>query len=229
MTSKKTSKKKPAAKKTLAQKARAETKLIVRDAEPSGDIATLIALGRKISAKNETEYRAIADVLPQLKAIIEGLEAKKEKIYRPLKTATDELTRQFKAAVAPYATLDKLIRSRCSAYTDKRFEKALVVSNKRVAEAKSVGNTALAASLSQLTEAKSFAPEIPDVTITSTATYSMVDESLLPRTFLMPDKPKISKLVKATPGEAEEMLNGAIKVRRISGMRVTAEKSEGEG
>lgn len=148
--------------------------------------------------ETEEHMTVASDILNDLKKIEKAVAEKKKTITRPLMDALANTRNLFKPLEAGYASAKKTINDKMITYSEEQEEK-IRKEKERVTDRVSRGTMRVDTAVQKLDEAgevkTSFDGESSKTTFKKLKKVRIVDESLIPREFLVPDMKAISNAV----------------------------------
>jgi hypothetical protein len=148
-----------------------------------------------VVASGEDMERA-SDLRAQVKMVEKAITDRKELITRPLMTALASARDLFKPLESGYIEAKKTIDAKMLAYTNAEYER-IQKEKDRVAARVEKGTMRADTAINKLEAIgevkKSIAGESSKVSIRNTTKVRIIDESLLPREFMLPNVPMITE------------------------------------
>jgi hypothetical protein len=161
--------------------------------------------------QNVAEYQYADDALKDIKGKIKELETDRRSFTDPLNSVIAQLNARYKDVIDHYRAAETLLKNAMIAYQAaerERERKAL----EEAARAAKAGHTAQAAALVEAARAE--VPKIAGMRNITTYEIEITDETLVPRQYLMVNRPALMAVVRANKGKIE-----------IPGVKIVTDKS----
>jgi hypothetical protein len=147
----------------------------------------------KLEIKTDEDMAKASDYLSQVKRIKDSITARKEAIVRPMMDSLASTRDLFKPLETTYASAEKTIKSKMQEYvTQKEEEKKKIVEGVQSGEIKP---EKAIAQIEKLSDKKSYSGSASKTSIRVITKLRIVDESQIPREFLVPNMAKITEAV----------------------------------
>lgn len=165
-----------------------------------GQTIKALAAAEDISIKTDTDMEAAADVLSKIKKVGKLIKERKEAITRPMMESLNSTRDLFKPLEQSHASAESIIKTKMLAYQHEVAEKNRIEQERLAArvEKGTMKQETAGEKISNQQEVKKTAEgKIGKVTTRKITKYRVVDESKLPREFLIPNMSKITEALKA--------------------------------
>ncbi len=165
-----------------------------------GQATKALAAAQEITINTDADMEAAADVLSRIKKVGKLIKERKEQITRPLMESLNSARDLFKPLEQNHEDAERVIKNKMLAYQREVAEKNRIEQEKlaaRVEKGTMKQETAIAKVENQQEVKKQAEGKVGKVTTRKVTKYRVVDESKLPREFLMPNMAKINEALKA--------------------------------
>jgi len=154
----------------------------------------------EITIKTQEDMVKATDVLSKIKTVGKLIKERKEAITRPMMESLNSVRDLFKPIESNHAEAERIIKGKMLAYQNAEEEKAQEAKDKlaaRVEKGTMKAETAVAKMESIQTPETTTKGKVGAVSFRIVKKYRVVDETKIPREFLVPDMGKITEALKA--------------------------------
>jgi hypothetical protein len=166
---------------------------------------TLVDNLRQTEITSDDEFAAAGELVKVVKRRSQELQAVKDGITKPMRESLSATQALFKPVESRYEEAERLLKEKISTYLKRRQEE-----NRAALQAAAAANDITTA----IDLASKAAPVQEGISTRVTFDAEIVDESLIPREYLVPDFTKIRAVVRASKGTA--VIPGVRAVERTS-------------
>lgn len=172
------------------------------------DVSTFVAEAQKIEVNNDEDLELATGYLANVKKRFKRIEEIRKEWVQPLNDQVKKLNNLFKSQQAPLQEVEGIIKKKLVTYQQEQERKALEARKKAEEEAKKKAEEAK--KKGEEPEVKPIMTEAPKSSVRTSAgtssfkkvwTFEIVDETKIPREFLIPDEKAIRKAVLDSAGQ----------------------------
>lgn len=165
-----------------------------------GQATKALAAAQALEIKSPEDMSAATDHLAKMKTVAKMIKERKEAITKPLMEALNSARDLFKPIESNLAEAERIVKGKMVAYSDaqeKAAEEERLRLAKRVEKGTMKAETAVAKMESIQEAPTSVQGKAGAMAFRTIKKYRVVDESKIPREFLVPDMGKITEALKA--------------------------------
>lgn len=154
----------------------------------------VLAWREVVELRGEAEYKACAEALVDVKEQIKKAEAERKLIVGPLNAVVRHVNAKWQPYMMPREELERHLKSLLARWREKIQREELAKAERLAKAAERKGAAQLAMDIRETALAKAPIPANEAITYQKHWTYEIVDESKIPREYLLVDERKLAKL-----------------------------------